>query len=991
MSQLLNVLLIEDSEDDALLILRELRRSHFDLVWERVQTAEQLHRMLATRTWDVIISDHHLPGFNAPVALEIVQQSQLDIPFIVVSGTIGEYLAVDMMKAGAHDYLMKDNLTRLPEAVRRELRDAQTRQERRQAEVMLARRDRYLTTLIEVQHQLLAARINQTTYERILTLLGSIADVDRIYVFENHTDEAGNLLMHQQAVWYAATNQPPVNPPTPYLCYSEVAPHWREILAGGGVIKGSVVEFPEARAILATHSIRSILVIPLITKGGFFGFMGFGDAEETKYWDSLEVDLLSSTAAAIALAREREQVSQSLARLNRELEDRIQHRTADLQESEAKLQAILNFAPEVMYVKDMDGRHILVNQAFLNFFNCSLEEVIGKTNREFFSPDIAELLDANDYLLTSTGQFHQQEENIRIGGNLHIFLSNKFLLYDREGLPYALCGISTDITDRKHTEQALQQSEEKFRQLAENIPSVFWISNADCSEILYVSPAYEKIWGRTCESLYRSPTNFFQAIHPDDQPKVATFLTNQAEGYDEEYRIIQPDGTLRWIRDRAFPIRNAEGQVYRLAGLAQDITDRKLAEEALYRSNTELARATRLKDEFLANMSHELRTPLNAILGMTEGLQENVFGEINDRQLGALQTIERSGFHLLELINDILDVAKIEAGQIELDPVPTPVAPLCHSSLSFIKQQALKKHIQLDVHLPPHLPDLLVDQRRIRQVLINLLNNAVKFTPSGGRITLEASPCPIADLHPNSDQSDQNDAPAQNFLRIAVTDTGIGIAPEQINKLFQPFIQVDSALNRQYTGTGLGLALVKRIVELHGGQVGLTSQVGVGSCFSIDLPCVAAPASAEPFSKLELPNASVPGFDQPKAATPLILLVETNEASISTISSYLRAKGYRIVVAKDGQAALSLAQSDCPHVILIDVQIPEVDGIKVMQQIRFTSTLVNVAIIALTASGIADDRERYLAAGANEVLIKPVKLKQLATQIQQLLAPAKPG
>ncbi|MBD1885533.1 PAS domain S-box protein [Microcoleus vaginatus] len=423
--------------------------------------------------------------------------------------------------------------------------------------------------------------------------------------------------------------------------------------------------------------------------------------------------------------------------------------------------------------------------------------------------------------------------------------------------------------------------------------------------------------------------------------------------------------------------------------LQQELTERQQAQQQLTErnqqlgvSNEELARATRLKDEFLANMSHELRTPLNAILGMSEGLQEQVFGIVNEQQIKALQTIERSGSHLLELINDILDVAKIESGQMELDCTPVSVNHLCQSSLAFIKQQALQKRIQLEIKVPLNLPDLLIDERRMRQVLINLLNNAVKFTPNGGRITLEVS------RQQRRADPDSADSPphflVKETLRIAVIDTGIGIAPKHINKLFQPFIQIDGALNRQYTGTGLGLALVKRIVELHGGQVLLTSEVGVGSCFAIDLPCTAgAPSSRDLESQTE---PRIEPSQPEQEGSPLILLAEDNEANISTVSSYLRAKGYRILLAKNGEEAIALAKSENPNLILMDIQMPGMDGLEAMQQIRLDPSLVDVPIIALTALAMTGDRDRCLAAGANDYLTKPVKLKQLAATIQQLLA-----
>ena len=415
-----------------------------------------------------------------------------------------------------------------------------------------------------------------------------------------------------------------------------------------------------------------------------------------------------------------------------------------------------------------------------------------------------------------------------------------------------------------------------------------------------------------------------------------------------------------------------------------DITERQEAEAKLSESNQqleisnqELARATRLKDEFLANMSHELRTPLNAILGMTEGLQEGVFGAVNEKQIKALQTVERSGSHLLSLINDILDVAKIESGQIELDYALTDVAALCQSSLAFIKQQSVKKRIQLEIKLPQQLSELLIDERRMRQVLINLLNNAVKFTLEEGRITVEVTQLPTDIEH--------LDFPTPQFIRIAVIDTGIGIAPENIHKLFQPFIQIDSALNRQYAGTGLGLSLVKRIVELHGGKVSLTSELGVGSCFAIDLPC----NSSSPIP-LSLPDINTSDLEDLVSTTTrkkshLILLAEDNEANISTFSEYLEAKGYRTLLASNGKEAIALAKDHHPDLILMDIQMPVMDGLEAIQHIRLDPNLVDIPIIALTALAMTGDRERCMAAGASDYLAKPIKLKTLADTIWSIL------
>jgi signal transduction histidine kinase len=409
--------------------------------------------------------------------------------------------------------------------------------------------------------------------------------------------------------------------------------------------------------------------------------------------------------------------------------------------------------------------------------------------------------------------------------------------------------------------------------------------------------------------------------------------------------------------------------------------DRKLLLESnrqLTMSNEQLVRETRLKDEFLANMSHELRTPLTAILGMTDGLQEGIFGATNPSQSQAIQTIEHSSNHLLELINDILDLAKIGAGQVELECRPTNICELCESSLSFVKQQAIQKQIRLQIQLPPQIPNISIDERRIRQVLINLLNNAVKFTPVGGSIALHVTI--------------EADNTTSSLIRFTVMDTGIGINTADFDKLFQPFMQVDVALNRQYNGTGLGLALVKGIVEMHGGSIKVRSEVGVGSQFIVDLPI---PPGEYKTDMPELVPAL--GFSQP-VPQPLdllnsqssdrlstILLVEDNEANIKSISSYLNVKGYHTILARNGLEAINMAQSHLPELILMDIQMPKMDGLEAIRHIRNYPPLWDVPIVALTALAMSGDREKCLEAGATDYLSKPFKLTQLATTIQNIL------
>ncbi|MFT4691758.1 MAG: signal transduction histidine kinase/CheY-like chemotaxis protein [Limisphaerales bacterium] len=385
--------------------------------------------------------------------------------------------------------------------------------------------------------------------------------------------------------------------------------------------------------------------------------------------------------------------------------------------------------------------------------------------------------------------------------------------------------------------------------------------------------------------------------------------------------------------------------------------------EELQVANEDLASTARLKDQFLASMSHELRTPLNAVLGFADILLDGLQGELNEKQSRSITYIKDSGQHLLELINDILDLSKIEAGEEQLTIEEMRVCDVCEQSLKLVRSQAVKKNIGLVVECQEELPFLMADQRRVRQILANLLSNAVKFTPEAGQVGLRVTQ-------------------ELDHIRFSVTDSGIGISAEDQKKLFKPFIQLDSRLSRQYNGTGLGLSLVSRLTELHGGKVELESAVGSGCCFSVILPLISATLD-QTETQLEPHLLERSAFERSHVSTtaPLVLLTEDNAATRESIETYLIASGYQLVHAASGKEAIEKAEELHPAVILMDIQMAEMDGFEAMRILRQRPATAKIPIVALTALAMSGDRERCLEAGANDYLSKPVSLKKLTAVI----------
>lgn len=543
---------------------------------------------------------------------------------------------------------------------------------------------------------------------------------------------------------------------------------------------------------------------------------------------------------------ERKRTETLLEEYNQTLELQIQQRTQsfiraqeELREQELFLRSIYEGSDAPIWVID-----VLADGTFCNgglnpkaeyLTGLKTEDVAGKTPIEIFGPEQgADICNLFSHCVAIGIPINYEER--RDFHNKAYWLSTTLTpLKDNGGKIYRLVGHSLDITARKEAE-ILQQAhvteltkwQTRYETAGEASGQILYEYDVQTDRPLWGANT-EKILGYPAENMPNCLAAWVTLIHLDDRE---VFTTQRQQHLLHkiplriEYRFLHKNGTYIWIEDRNQFLPNPEGDSHRIVGFISDISDQKEAELQLQQinkqlalKNEELAHAMQMKDQFLANMSHELRTPLNTILGNAEILLDEIIGSINERQQKAISSIDRSGQHLLSLINDLLDLAKIGSGEVDLQRAPIPIQMLCDSSIGFIQPLAQKKQIQLETHISLGPVMLWGDERRLRQVLINLLSNAVKFTPDGGKVTLEVQ---------------------FNFqlkiTQLSVRDTGVGIAPENLQKLFQAFVQVDSNLSRRYQGTGLGLAIVKKIVELHNGTVSVESTVGQGSCFTVCLP-----------------------------------------------------------------------------------------------------------------------------------------------------------
>ena len=634
---------------------------------------------------------------------------------------------------------------------------------------------------------------------------------------------------------------------------------------------------------------------------------------------------------------------------------------------ENEYQIVTSNLHDIVSVTDVAGRILEVNNKFCEISGYSRNELIGQNHKLLKSNHHPDSFYENMWKTISSGEvWNGSICNFNKAGREYWVESTIVPFLDEKGKPYKYVSARTDVTSVVQSEERLERS-----QTFANIGTWDW--NIETGSLFWS----DRIWplfGYNKELTETTYDNFIAAIHPDDRLHVGNAVmkcVEQGDEYDIEHRVVWSDGSIHWLHEKGDVVRNKNDKPIHMLGVVQDITKRKLAERALIEAREEAENANRAKSQFLSSMSHELRTPMNAIMGFGQLLGMEIENPLNASQQENVAEILKASEHLLELINEVLDLAKIEAGRIDLSIEDVQAGSVVTESLQLILPLAEKRGISIKLlrgDSEVSMSDLSKDQNivradhtRMKQVIINLLSNAVKYNTDNGSITIKC-----------------NKSENKN-LRVSITDTGKGLTAEQSEHLFTAFDRL-GAENTDIEGTGIGLVITKNIVELMGGSIGFESNTDVGSTFWFELPCGTDTFDNEDNNSL-FPDVNI---DFEEART--VLYIEDNPANLRLVTQLLgRLPNIHMWSAHEPKLGLELAAEHQPDLILLDINLPGMDGYEVLKILRQRDGTRDTSIIAISANAMPKDVEKGMEAGFDDYITKPIDINAFLIAVDENL------
>jgi len=634
---------------------------------------------------------------------------------------------------------------------------------------------------------------------------------------------------------------------------------------------------------------------------------------------------------------------------------------------EGEFQLITSNQHDIVSSTDVTGRIMTVNEKFCKISGYSRDELIGQNHRILKSERHPDSFYEEMWKTISSGEvWHGTICNQAKNGKEYWVSSTIVPFLDEKGKPYKYVSARTDITQLLESEERLERSQEFA-----NIGTWDW--NIETGELFWSDQIWP-LFGYVKEVTDTTYENFIAAIHPEDIKSVTDAVNRCVEhgdNYDIEHRVVWPDGSVHWLHESGDVVRNAKGKPLHMLGVVQDITNRKEAEHALIDAREDAETANRAKSQFLSSMSHELRTPMNAIMGFGQLLNMEIDRPLSESQQENVSEILKASDHLLELINEVLDLAKIEAGRIDLSIEDVTLGNVLIESFQLILPLAQKRGITIEifrgdteVSIDDLIQDTLTlraDTTRTKQVILNLLSNAVKYNSENGKITI------CCDLTDNK------------MVRVSITDTGEGLSKEQQADLFTAFNRLGQE-NTSIEGTGIGLVITQHIVELMGGQISVESEAGKGSTFWFELPVGSdleanvAQSSSSAMVDVDLKNART------------VLYIEDNPANLRLVTQLLsRLPNLHMWSAHEPLLGLEVAVDKKPDLILLDINLPGIDGFEVLRLLKEKDETRDTPVIAISANAMPKDIERGFEAGFVDYITKPIDINKLLVAVDERL------